>query len=226
MAVTGIPRILLLLIRSYRADQTSPTQWMMWRAPFAVTSNTARIGSNSWAKAALRAGVDTIEHGTMLDDEGAALMAQKGTWLVPTLYTFQHGVELGTSHGQDPISLAKTKEIVAHQQPAFTRTLNAHLKIAVGIDDEPQFLPKEVEALVRAGMTPLQALQAATINGAELLKWSDRIGTIEPGKLADIIAIDGNPIQDINAIEKVVFVMKDGAVFKNDLASKTNQGTH
>src|SRR5438270_5393702 len=69
-------------------------------------------------KAAVRAGVDSIEHGTMLDDEGAALMAKRGTWLVPTLYTFQHGVELGTSHGQDPISLAKVNEIVAHQEPA------------------------------------------------------------------------------------------------------------
>ena len=172
-------------------------------------------------KAAVRAGVDSIEHGTMLDDEGAALMAKKGTWLVPTLYAFQHGVELGTTHGQDPISLAKTKEIVAHQQPAFTRALQAHLKIAVGIDDEPQYLPREVEALVRGGMTPLQALQAATMNGAALLNWSDRIGTIEPGKFADIIAIDGDPIQDINAIEKVVFVMKDGVTFKNDLAPKT-----
>jgi imidazolonepropionase-like amidohydrolase len=177
-------------------------------------------------KAAVRAGVDSIEHGTMLDDEGAALMAKKGTWLVPTLYTFQHGVELGTSHGQDPISLAKTKEIVAHQQPAFTRALKAHLKIAVGIDDEPQYLPKEVEALVRGGMTPLEALQAATIRGAELLNWSDRIGTIEPGKFADIIAVDGDPTQDIKAIEKVVFVMTDGAVFKNDLAPKPNKGTH
>lgn len=171
-------------------------------------------------KAAVRAGVDSIEHGTMLDDEGAALMAKKGTWLVPTLYTFQHGVELGTTHGQDPVSLAKTKEIVAHQQPAFTRALQAHLKIAVGIDDEPQYLPKEVEALVRGGMTTLQALQAATMNGAALLNWSDNIGTIEPGKFADIIAIDGDPIQNINAIEKVVFVMKDGVTFKNDLAPK------
>ena len=177
-------------------------------------------------KAAVRAGVDSIEHGTMLDDEGAAVMAKKGTWLVPTLYAFQHGAELGTSHGQDPISLAKTKEILAHQQPAFARALKAHLKIAVGIDDEPQYLPKEVEALVRGGMTPLQALQAATIRGAELLNWSDRIGTIEPGRLADIIAIDGDPTQDIDAIEKVVFVMKDGAVFKNDLAPKTDKGTH
>lgn len=175
-------------------------------------------------KAAVRAGVDSIEHGTMLDDEGAALMAKKGTWLVPTLYTFQHGVELGTTHGQDPVSLAKTKEIVAHQQPAFTRALQAHLKIAVGIDDEPQYLPKEVEALVRGGMTTLQALQAATMNGAALLNWSDNIGTIEPGKFADIIAIDGDPIQNINAIEKVVFVMKDGVTFKNDLAPKPAPG--
>ena len=172
-------------------------------------------------KAAVRAGVDSIEHGTMLDDEGAALMAKKGTWLVPTLYTFQHGIELGTTHGQDPITLAKEKEIIAHQQPAFIRALQAHLKIAVGIDEEPQYLPKEVEALVRGGMTTLQALQAATINGAALLNWSDRIGTIEPGKFADIIAIDGDPVQDINAIEKVVFVMKDGVTFKNDLAPKT-----
>jgi len=175
-------------------------------------------------KAAVRAGVDTIEHGTMLDDEGAALMAKKGTWLVPTLFTFQHGVAIGASHGQDPISLAKGKEILAHQQPAFTRALNAHLKIAVGIDDEPQFLPKEVEALARGGMTPLQALQAATINGAALLNWSDRIGTIEPGKFADIIGIDGDPTQDINAIEKVVFVMKDGVTFKNDFAPKNDPG--
>ena len=174
-------------------------------------------------KAAVRAGVDSIEHGTMLDDEGAALMAQKGTWLVPTLYTFQHGIEQGTSHGKDPISLAKEKEIISHQQPAFTRALHAHLKIAVGIDDEPQYLPKEVEALVRGGMTPLQALQAATINGAALLNWSDRIGTIEPGKFADIIAIDGDPTEDIKAIGKVVFVMKDGVTFKNDLTLKSSE---
>ena len=175
-------------------------------------------------KAAVRAGVDSIEHGTMLDDEGAALMAKKGTWLVPTLYTFQHGIELGTTHGQDSITLAKEKEIIAHQQPAFIRALQAHLKIAVGIDEEPQYLPKEVEALVRGGMTTLQALQAATINGAALLNWSDRIGAIEPGKFADIIAIDGDPVQDINAIEKVVFVMKDGVTFKNDLAPKPAPG--
>jgi imidazolonepropionase-like amidohydrolase len=76
---------------------------------------------------------------------------------------------------------------------------------------------------VRGGMTPLQALQAATMNGAALLNWSDRIGTIEPGKFADIIAIDGDPTKDIKAIEKVVFVMKDGVTFKNDLTPKSSE---
>ena len=177
-------------------------------------------------KAAVRAGVDSIEHGTMLDDEGAVLMAKKGTWLVPTLHTFLQGVAEGLANGKDPISLEKEKEIISYQQPAFTRALQAHLKIAVGIDEEPQYLPKEVEALVKGGMTPLQALQAATMNGAALLNWSDRIGTIEPGKFADIIAIDGDPTKDINAIENVVFVMKDGAVFRNDLAPTTSREPH
>jgi imidazolonepropionase-like amidohydrolase len=77
---------------------------------------------------------------------------------------------------------------------------------------------------MRGGMTALQALQAATMNGAALLNWSHNIGTIEPGKFADIIAIDGDPIQNINAIEKVVFVMKDGVTFKNDLALKPAPG--
>ena len=171
-------------------------------------------------KAAARAGVDSIEHGTMMDDEGAALLAKKGIWLVPTLETFQRGVSSGLTEGQDPINVAKGKEILSYQQPAFTRALKAHLKIAVGIDDAPEFLPKEVEALVHGGMTPLQALQAATISGAQLLNWSDRIGTIEAGKFADIIAIDGDPTKDINAIENVIFVMKDGVTFKNDFASK------
>ena len=165
-------------------------------------------------KAAVRAGVDSIEHGTMLDDEGAALMAKNGTWLVPTLFTFQHGVEIGTQFGVDPVTLAKGKAILSHQQPAFTRALKAHLKIAVGIDESPEYLPKELEALVRGGMTPLQVLQAATMNGAELIGMSKDIGSVEPGKYADIIAVQGDPLKNINAMEQVGFVMKGGAVIK------------
>jgi imidazolonepropionase-like amidohydrolase len=168
-------------------------------------------------KAAVRAGVDSIEHGTALDEEGAALMEQKGTWLVPTLYTFQHGAEQGTSLGADPVMAEKGKAILALQQPAFERALKHHLKIAYGVDDDPDFVSKEFGALVRGGMSPLGAIQAATINAAELLGWTKDSGTIEAGKYADIIAVRGDPLADIGAMEKVVFVMKGGEVVKNEL---------
>ena len=166
-------------------------------------------------KAAVRAGVDSIEHGTMLDDEGAALMEQKGTWLVPTLYCFQHDLKTGTSRGRDPRSMAKGIAIVAAQGPAFTLALKHHLKIAYGVDDsEPEVLSGEFGALVRGGMTPLQALQAATINGATLLSLDKDMGTIEPGKYADLVAVPGDPLADITVMEHVAWVMKAGTVVK------------
>jgi len=166
-------------------------------------------------KAAVRAGVDSIEHGTMLDEEGAKLMEQHGTWLVPTLYCFQHDLETGLSQGRDPVSFAKGVAIVKEQGPAFKRALEHHLKIAYGVDDDPDSVSKEFGALVRGGMTPLEALRAATINAAELLDRSKEIGTIEAGKFADIVAVEGDPLADITAMEKVVFVMKGGEVYKS-----------
>jgi imidazolonepropionase-like amidohydrolase len=162
-------------------------------------------------KAAVRAGVDSIEHGTILDEEAASLMEQRGTWLVPTLYTFQHGVEIGLSQGQEPVMLEKGKAILKFQQPSMNLAQKHHLKIAFGLDDEPKFVAKEFDALVRAGLTPLQALQAATTNAAALLQMSE-IGSIEPGHYADVIALDGDPLRDIKATAKVVFVMKGGKV--------------
>jgi len=166
-------------------------------------------------KAAVRAGVDSIEHGTMLDEEGASLMEQHGTWLVPTLETFQRGLELGTSEGAEPVTVAKIKAILSAQGPAFRRALAHHLKIAYGVDDDEDFESTEFAALVRSGMSPLDALRAATVNGAELLGRSNEIGAIEPGKFADIVAVDGDPLADITAMEKVVFVMKGGEVYKS-----------
>jgi len=161
-------------------------------------------------KAAVRAGVDSIEHGTMLDEEAAVMMEQRGTWLVPTLETFQRGVEIGLSSGQEPVMLEKGKAILKYQQPAFERAIAHHLKIAFGLDDEPKYTTREFEALVKGGLTPLQALQTATVNAASLL--SIDAGAIEPGKFADIIAIDGDPLQTIGSVERVVFVMKGGKV--------------
>ena len=166
-------------------------------------------------KAAARAGVDSIEHGTVLDEEGATLMAEKGTWLVPTLFTFQHGVEIGASHGADLVSVEKGKEILKLQQPAFALALKHHLRIAYGVDDDPDFVSKEFGALVHGGMTPLQAIQAATVNASQLLGREKDIGTVETGKYADLVAVEGDPLKDIGAMEHVVFVMKGGDVIKN-----------
>jgi imidazolonepropionase-like amidohydrolase len=162
--------------------------------------------------AAVRAGVDSIEHGTVLDEETAQLMAERGTWLVPTLETFQRGVEMGLTSGQEPIMLEKGKAILRYQQPAFERALRHHVKIAFGLDDEPKFTTREFSALVTAGLTPLQALQTATTNAASLLGVD--AGSLEAGKLADVIAVDGDPLKDVKTLEKVVFVMKGGVVVR------------
>jgi len=162
--------------------------------------------------AAVRAGVDTIEHGTMLDEETARMMAERGIWLVPTLETFQRGVEIGLTQGQEPVMLEKGKAILTHQQPAFERALRNHVKIAYGLDDEPIYTTREFLALVKGGLTPLQALQTATINAAELLQKVADVGVIAADRYADIIAINGDPLKDIANIDKVIFVMKGGKV--------------
>jgi imidazolonepropionase-like amidohydrolase len=175
----------------------------------------AHAEGSAGIKAAVRAGVDSIEHGTVLDEEGATLMEQHGTWLVPTLFCFQHDMETGLSQGRDPVSFAKGVAILKEQGPAFKRALDHHLKIAYGVDDDVDFVSKEFGALVRGGMSPIDALRAATINGADLLGRGKDIGAIEPGKYADIVAVDGDPLSDITVMEKVTFVMKGGDVYKS-----------
>jgi len=168
-------------------------------------------------KAAVRAGVDSIEHGTVMDEEGAELLASHGTWLVPTLETFQHGAAVAVAQGADPASVAKMKAILPMQQAAFGLALKHHLKIAYGVDDDPESVSLEFAALVRGGMTPLAAIQAATVNAAELLGWERIAGTIEAGKAADVVAVSGDPLADIHVMEHVVFVMKGGEVVKDEL---------
>ncbi|MGE5734415.1 MAG: amidohydrolase family protein, partial [Acidobacteriota bacterium] len=120
-------------------------------------------------KSAVRAGVDSIEHGTLLDEEGAALMEKKGTWLVPTLSVIERYATIGRESGLDPVALEKSRLIVKYQSDAFQRAIKHHLRIAFGLDDHPDFLPNEFTAMVKAGLTPIEALQTATTHAADLL---------------------------------------------------------
>ncbi len=176
-------------------------------------------------KAAVRAGVDSIEHGTMLDEEGARLMEEHHTWLVPTLYCFQHDMQTGLSKGRDPASFAKGEEIIAAQGPAFRLALAHHIRIAYGTDDDDidEAVSKEFGALVRGGMSPLGALQAATINGAELLGKESEVGTLEPGHYADLVAVQGDPLADITVMEHVAFVMQGGKIVKDPTRPDLNR---
>ncbi len=179
-------------------------------------------------KAAVRAGVDSIEHGTMLDEEGARLMEEHHTWLVPTLYCFQHDMETGLSKGRDPDSFAKGQEIMAAQGPAFKRALEHHIRIVYGVDDADvdESVSKEFGALVRGGLSPLGALQAATVNAATMLGKDKDVGTLEPGRYADIIAVKGDPLSDITVMEHVDFVMQGGRIIKDPAHPERNPVIH
>jgi imidazolonepropionase-like amidohydrolase len=164
--------------------------------------------------AAVRAGVDSIEHGSMLDDEGMALMKTRGTYLVPTLYAQRPQKDRPP---MAPLIQSKGAAMLAASNEMFPRALRSGIKIAYGTD--AGVIPhgqnaKDFALMTGFGMKPLDAIRSATIAAADLLGVSDR-GAIAPGLLADIIAVRGNPLDDVTTLERVVFVMKDGAIVKN-----------
>ena len=167
---------------------------------------------------AIRAGVRTIEHGTFLDDEGIALLVEHDVWLVPTLYVGDYYLEeQGDSAAQAEMNELTRRHRVQHME-SLGRALRAGVKIGVGTDQvgyPVTYGVRELARLVEAGMTPMQALQAATRGNAELLGWQDRIGTLEPGKLADVIAVPGDPLSDLSTLEEVSFVMLGGVIVRN-----------
>ena len=161
----------------------------------------------------LNAGVESIEHGVELEDADIKLMAQKGIYLVPTLYHYQLDRERDMKKYAGH-SIAEVSE------PSFRRALAAGVKIAFGSGVGPfphGTQTKEFEYMVKFGMTPPQAIRAATSVAAQLMGWQDRIGSVEPGTFADLVAVAGDPIADITELERVKFVMKGGQVFKNEL---------
>ena len=161
----------------------------------------------------LNAGVESIEHGVELEDADIKLMAQKGIYLVPTLYHYQ----LDRERDMKKYAGHSVAEV---SEPSFRRALAAGVKIAFGSGVGPfphGTQTKEFEYMVKFGMTPPQAIRAATSEAAQLMGWQDRIGSVEPGKFADLVAVAGDPIADITELERVKFVMKGGQVFKNEL---------
>jgi len=179
-------------------------------------------------KQAVAAGVRSIEHGTFIDDEAIRMMAERGTFLVPTIYVGDYYDEGDKLRAQD-----KNDEYIRNTRGKFLAAVNrahqAGVKVAVGIDlggwmTDPVVFVREMAVLVEAGFTPMEAIQAGTRVGAELLRRDDRLGTVQAGKLADLVAVPGNPLEDMKALEKVDFVMIGGKVVKTPGGGETLAG--
>jgi imidazolonepropionase-like amidohydrolase len=168
-------------------------------------------------KLAVLAGVDSIEHGSFIDDEGIKLMKEHGTYLVPTLYLGDWFLENYQRLGVPAPMVAKGKEVMPIARKNIAHAFAQGVPVAFGTDAAvyPHGLNgREFAVYVKLGMTPLQAIQTATINASKLLGWEDRAGAIEAGKYADLIAVDGDPIKDVTELERVKWVMKGGIVVK------------
>ena len=172
---------------------------------------------------AVRAGVDSVEHGIFLDDTGIALLKEHGTYLVPTTYPLFWFEEHMNELKLPPWVRQKAAIIIPAAKENMARAFRSGVKVALGSD--AGVYPHgenggEFESLVKLGMQPVQALQAGTINAATLMGWDDRIGSVENGKLADLVAVSGDPMHDIQTMKHVQFVMKGGVVYKDELSRR------
>lgn len=177
----------------------------------------------SGMKQAILAGVSSIEHGTYINDEIVELMKQKKVYLVPTLYLTYWFMENYERIGVPAFAVEKAKVVMPAMRENLGRAIRRGVPVAFGTDSAvyPHGLNgREFAVYVRMGMTPVQAIQTATVNAADLLGWADRIGSIEAGKFADLIAVSGDPTQNVSLLENVGFVMKGGQVFKDGLTRK------
>ena len=177
----------------------------------------AHAHATAGIKMAIEAGVRSIEHGTFIDAEAMEMMLERGTYWVPTVYIGRYYMQQGSEVAELDKMLELTRRTQATFEQQVSEGIRRGLRIAVGSDfggSGQERNVREIETLVDLGMTPMQAIQAATRVGAELLGWDDRIGTLEPGKLADLIAVTGNPLEKIGALRDVSFVMIGGHVAK------------
>jgi imidazolonepropionase-like amidohydrolase len=188
------------------------SETLMWGRKVA-----AHAHGSEGIKRAVRAGVASIEHGSLIDEEGIELMKKRGTYLVADIYVDDYILEEFARLRYPAAVVEKERRIGRAQRESFQRAARAGVKIAFGTD--AGVYPhgnngKQFAHMVRWGLTPMQAIQAATVNAADLLGWSDQVGAISAGLFADMIAVRGNPLTDITELERVQFVMKGGVVYK------------
>jgi imidazolonepropionase-like amidohydrolase len=170
-------------------------------------------------KMAIRAGVASIEHGSLIDDEGIRMMKERGTFLSADIYNDDYILSEYAKFGTPQKIIDKEKLVGRTQRENFKKAVLAGVKIAYGTDAGVYphgWNGKQFAKMVEWGMTPMQAIQAATVNSSDLLGWKDQIGSVSIGKFADIVAVSGDPLQNISLLENVQFVMKDGTVYKKD----------
>lgn len=172
-------------------------------------------------KMAIKAGVDSIEHGSFLDDEGIRMMKERGTYLSADIYNDDYILAEYSKFNTPQKIIEKEKLVGRKQRENFKKAVEAGVKIAYGTDAGVYphgWNAKQFAKMVEWGMTPMTAIQAATVSNADLFGWSENIGSITAGKYADIIAVDGDPLKDVAILERISFVMKGGTVYKNTFA--------
>ena len=170
-------------------------------------------------KDAVRAGIDSIEHASLIDDEGIELAKQHGTVLVFDIYNDEYILAEGAKNGMLPESIEKEKSIGRLQRENFHKAFLAGARMAFGTDAGVYLHGdnwKQFPYMVEYGMKPIEAIRAATVNAADLLGWSGKVGIVAPGAFADLIAVDGDPLADVKTLGAVRFVMKGGEVFRNE----------
>jgi len=193
----------------------------------AIVADAHRLGRKVAAHAhgaqgilwASEAGVDSVEHCSYINDEAIAALKRNGTYMVPTLYLADWLTENMQKIGMPEMYASKMRDIVPIVRQNVGHAFASGVKVAFGTDAAvyPHGLnAHEFAIYVKLGMTPAQAIQTATVNAADLLGWSDKVGSLEAGKWADLIAVDGDPLQDVTRLQQVKFVMKGGAVVKNE----------
>ncbi|HEY7522406.1 MAG TPA: amidohydrolase family protein [Candidatus Limnocylindrales bacterium] len=166
-------------------------------------------------KEAVRAGVRSIEHGSLLDDEGIELMLEHGTYLVADVYNGDVIAIVGARDGWPAETLRKNEETTRAQREAFRRAIAAGVRIAYGTDSgvfPHSDAARQLRVMVGLGLSPLAAIRSATLWAAELMGWSDRVGSLEPGRFADLVAVDGDPLADVTLLERPRTIVKGGVV--------------